>query len=531
MLPTFTPFVYQAPVIEFLSSPALSSLQIQPLLPLPGDKRFEKLWKNTLKALIQTWAETHALPNPETLCCHFAKHLIDSIARILYVPRSPEKEPRQLEWSALKNVLTTMGRIRSSFEGLQSSLLDGSSDSDDNRETAPPSFLERLGTWERALTPMPSAWMALEEACLAGSMDRFTEALNTFTDSLDLIPRPSEPRNPSSPLYPSSTTLRMLRHMRQEQLIKDLNTLNKECIEPLWILKQGLADLPQLKARLNLYTRPLSSPVTVRCQSAASCGLRTCMEDTHFLIDATDVCATSVFDGHGGRHVALQAKAYFESHLLELLNSCGGSVPNAIEKAIYEFQQRLPVDMNGSTASFCIIDKRTSLAYVAVLGDSEVRAYVPTSDGFLDEVPLSCVRDWSNEKDARRAIQYHSHTSPNKPPLSLETYLGLFRNHKKPRFPHDSHQGINVSRSLGDQGFGKIGELPAISQKAKIGVYGLKSGCTIVIGTDGLWDFVTSEVIKGLIQSGSEKVAQELCQEALNHRSSDNITVAVIWCL
>jgi hypothetical protein len=69
----FTPFV-KAPVIEFLSCPASSSLQLRPLLPLPGDQRFEKLWKNTLKALIQTWAETHSLLHPERRCCHFANY-------------------------------------------------------------------------------------------------------------------------------------------------------------------------------------------------------------------------------------------------------------------------------------------------------------------------------------------------------------------------------------------------------------------------------------------------------------------------
>ncbi len=109
------------------------------------------------------------------------------------------------------------------------------------------------------------------------------------------------------------------------------------------------------------------------------------------------MCATGIGDGHGGCNVAVQAKAHFEDHLLELLHTCGGSVPAAIERAFSEFQQTLPVNLEGSTGSLCIVDKRTGLVDIAVLGDSEGRAYVSKSDGSLDELPLSCVRDWSDE--------------------------------------------------------------------------------------------------------------------------------------
>ncbi len=62
-------------------------------------------------------------------------------------------------------------------------------------------------------------------------------------------------------------------------------------------------------------------------------------------------------------------------------------------------------------------------------------------------------------------------------------------------------------------------------------VYGLSRSCTIVIGTDGLWDFLPSTVIARLIQSASGQLAQDLCQEALSQGSSDNVTVALMRCL
>jgi serine/threonine protein phosphatase PrpC len=257
--------------------------------------------------------------------------------------------------------------------------------------------------------------------------------------------------------------------------------------------------------------------------SSAMQGKRGAMEDAHFCIEDENKILAGVFDGHAGSGISDYASKNFCSIFETLLRS-SGNVHEAFEAAFGQIQNDLSDQqlMGGSTAVVIYVDKATHLVYTATLGDSEANVYRVFNEK-MKSIPLSCIRDWTSQKDAKRLACYHEipelvkqlENSPN--PKALRSGLrGL---------------GVNVSRAFGDFNHAGTPEKPLVIAKPKITVNRLQEGDIVVLACDGLKDFVPEkEIIKIVQRSGGEDIAKELVNSALNApwNSKDNVTVVAI---
>ncbi len=240
-------------------------------------------------------------------------------------------------------------------------------------------------------------------------------------------------------------------------------------------------------------------------------GRRDSMEDEHFYMELEEGVFTGVLDGHGGKEVADYASARFQEIFSEILRESSENVHRAFEISIQKVHQEVAEkpDWNkkGSTAVLSFIDKKNRI-YTATLGDSEAFIYRKNSKGELKSIPLSCVRDFASQKDAKR--------------VTKSGYLGGF-GHKKPRFYYKD-ESINVSRSIGDCSFDG-----GVVHKAKIAMNQLKKGDILILACDGLRDFVTEEqIIKKISETPVvEQLAAKLVEHALE-TSTDNVSVVVV---
>lgn len=253
-------------------------------------------------------------------------------------------------------------------------------------------------------------------------------------------------------------------------------------------------------------------------------GPREFMEDAHFFKELEEGAIIGVLDGHGGGEVARYAKELFLEYFPLTLITVKGNIHQAFEILIDEIHKKIATKNEwsqiGSTAVLCFINKYTHQIYTATLGDSEANIYRKNKQGCFQSIPLSCVRDWSSAKDAKRAA------------IALERpYIASLwpktSNPKCLRYP-SPYFGINVSRSLGDVALTGSFEKPAVIHKPKITINQLQTGDILILGCDGLKDYVLeNEIIDQLNQKKtSENLAEQLVNYAINAKYSlDNVTV------
>jgi serine/threonine protein phosphatase PrpC len=521
----------------------LAPLRTPSLSPTPNDPEFGKLWRNTLKATIEHWVRQQVLPHQDheiTLYqnrrdpsivgfCYIAKHLLRSIALNLYLPRSPAKEPRSLQFPEL----TGQGYINWFQAALQAT--HERTDLDSSLRASIEVLLKELELWKPPLQNVISKWSALEtvNAAIPFHVPAFAEAVSALDQALqELLPLwtskgPSEPHKKwyefRLPFYSGELCQQF------PNILNSYHNLCIFCIEPLLVLQGALSNLVELEILLDRLELPQPTPLTVTCQEAAAQGKRRSMEDAHVVLNTDRVCIAGVFDGYSGDAVAQMAKRYFENSFLELLNQYNGCISQAFNQAIQEIHAFAPHALTGSTVVVCAIDKQRGLVYTLTLGDSEARLYSPDQG----EIPLSCVRDWGDAKEGLRAIRYHDLNPVQKASpqtFSLSSWMGSQRWLSKPRFPTPTGtSGTNISRSLGGRCVPGLPEHPSIIQKIKMTAYGLQTGATLIIACDGFWDFVSSEEVEQFLkQQPHQDTARALVELALSKKSSDNITVLVL---
>ena len=182
------------------------------------------------------------------------------------------------------------------------------------------------------------------------------------------------------------------------------------------------------------------------------------------------------------------------------------------------FHESLSETTGGTTALFCFFDSLTHRLYTSNLGDSKALVFRKTTEGLIDSFPVSIERNWANPKDMERArIAFND-------PEFFKIWSQA-KNPKERRFPFPFY-GVNVSRSLGDKGM-TINDKTATSQNAHQTFVQLKEGDLLVMGCDGVWDFVTPEgLIDNVLTANWDHpfLAQRIVNYALK-TSSDNITV------
>lgn len=284
-------------------------------------------------------------------------------------------------------------------------------------------------------------------------------------------------------------------------------------------------------------------PLSFRYSMAEGQGPKPFMEDAGFcLITESDVLA-GVFDGHCDEgKISTYTSDYFKEHFLNKLKASTTPITSLFENFLDRIHKDLEASWGGTTAVVCYIDKLTNLMYVSTLGDSQSIVFRKKGDEIL-WFPVSCVRDWSCKVDARRAVEglklyklmYPNETlkDPKLEFIDYEKYLDInswieAEFSKSLRFP-PNRKGINVSRTVGD--YNNINRWPNIeilSHKPKVTEFLLGSDDCIVIGSDGIWDYIKmEELIENILKPhwGSEDMSQLIVDYALKTcNGRDNAT-------
>lgn len=280
------------------------------------------------------------------------------------------------------------------------------------------------------------------------------------------------------------------------------------------VYEKGLhQEIPSFQDILLAYPK---KPLPLRVQTAKVRGRRNEMQDAHFVKRIELGTLLGIFDGHGGAEIARLACQIFEMYFEVELRRRKGNVHGVFESLIdriHNHPQCKRYPHEGSTALICFID-HSRLIYTATLGDSEAYLLRRVKKG-MRVIPLSVIRNWKHPKEALRAS-----IALKDPKIALEWPKA--KEAKKLRYP--SKHGINVSRAVGNRDY-RDGPIP----KAKISVQIFKKGDFLVMGCDGLFDFVTaSEMAIGLLKISAEKdsFTDYLLNLALNEKkSTDNISI------
>lgn len=310
-----------------------------------------------------------------------------------------------------------------------------------------------------------------------------------------------------------------------DTLILELEQEIESLDSSVYISKEQLPSVQTVYAQaMNAAQSPLNFTWGISLEQ----GCRKSMEDAHFFKEFEAGIVTGVFDGHGGSNVSEYASKEFEKKFPASFVDYQDplySFNTLIQEINQEIFKNPTWNTQGSTGLICFIDKKTHLIYTATIGDSEANIYRKTDDGLYKSIPLSCVRDWSSEKEAKRASDYY-----NEPDIALTWPEDLYP--KKLRL-----NGLNVSRSLGDlqRAFNAEGKAGIIS-KPKVTIQTLLPNDILILACDGLKDYVPEKNIVDLMNTHSEisatQLASLLTTQALDTFSSqDNVTVLVLKCM
>lgn len=249
-------------------------------------------------------------------------------------------------------------------------------------------------------------------------------------------------------------------------------------------------------------------------------GVRLTMEDAYFFQKTEEGIFLGVLDGHGGKEVAEYVSLFLQKKFEEVLRLTNKNVHRTFEVLIEEVHKQVAEKHEwnaiGTTAVLSFIDKYTHQIYTATVGDSEANLYRKINSQ-LKSIPLSCVRDWSYPKEAKRAALFL-----NNPDIAVN--WPNVKNPKLLRYPK-SYYGINLSRSIGDVIFEG-----AVIHKPKITVQQVREGDILILACDGLKDYVLEkEIISQIEKQDSYNLANQLVRYAIEvKKSQDNVTVLVL---
>ena len=251
----------------------------------------------------------------------------------------------------------------------------------------------------------------------------------------------------------------------------------------------------------------------VKIKSITECvdskkGLRQYQEDRYVSIAQEDIPISlfAIMDGHGGTDVSSALVDKFKSLIPIFLNdrTIFDNKNKFKEEMIKQFI-KIDQDMKkegkkaGSTAVVAIVDVERKSLYLVNLGDS--RALV-MQNGEIIEV----TKDMKpNNPDERKRI----------------TNLG-----GKVTSDNSGHRVMGVlavSRAFGDYDL-----KPYVSNEPEIyGPINVKTKTVIVLATDGLWDEVTNNDVKTIVNKHDsyKELCEVLTDFALKKKSADNVTV------
>ncbi|KAF8738074.1 hypothetical protein AX14_012048 [Amanita brunnescens Koide BX004] len=284
-------------------------------------------------------------------------------------------------------------------------------------------------------------------------------------------------------------------------------------------------------------------------------GTRRTMEDAHsFVVDFDSVRGQgffAVFDGHAGKYAAEWCGSHFHKSLLSTLHESPMSlIPDVLEKTFHKVDESLShicEESDGKIHSGCT----AVTAFLRVEdadGRQSFRKYEPTlspSPTLKDEklngsearIPIDVIIP---PADARRVLYVAN---------AGDARGVLCRDGQAVRLTYD-HKGsdrqeakrimdaggfvmsgrvngvLAVTRSLGDPSMKEFVVGAPYTTKTVLG----EQDEFLVLACDGLWDVVSDQNAVELVQDvhDAQKASEKLLQYALDHHTTDNVTVLVV---
>lgn len=213
-----------------------------------------------------------------------------------------------------------------------------------------------------------------------------------------------------------------------------------------------------------------------------------------------------VFDGHGGKECAIEAKTYFPKIFLDQIGDLS-NLENAskafVETYLATDQQLKEFEYMGTTATTVFVWQYQGSRYLQAANVGDSTAYL-----FYENNLIQLTKDHKpGDPDEReRLIQAGANLSNG----ALRLY------------------GLSVSRALGDHFF-KSEQTGLIAEPTVSPVYKIDSPATLIVASDGLWDVMSGQEAMNLIHKlTARQGASHLLTTALSDsRCVDNTTVIV----
>ena len=279
---------------------------------------------------------------------------------------------------------------------------------------------------------------------------------------------------------------------------------------------------------------------------AEDIGSRETMEDAHFFVGIEQGLLAGVFDGHAGPRTARAIADCFPRIFEEQMKLSDDHVRYAFKRTFKILHEAFfDIFDDGSTGVVSFIDVPKNLIYTATLGDSEASISRSVDDEY-SLIPLSCVRDWTSKKDYERGAASFKHDKVRADAF-VKAMSTLKQEHLRNspqevanymRFPYDGRPGPNLSRAFGDKPFFTYNGMEIMSRRPKISVQSIRPGDLVILGCDGLWDYLDKHEIIDVLRDADEdlpvdsSIPLELIKAAkLNfpdRGGGDNITIIAL---
>lgn len=266
-------------------------------------------------------------------------------------------------------------------------------------------------------------------------------------------------------------------------------------------------------------------------------GNRSYMQDAFFVKKMEIGIVAGVFDGHGekGDLVANKARDIFSETFPKMLQN-SVYVYDAFLLMVEKVQQHLvsqsDLGNSGATAVICFVDNSGKI-YTATIGDCEAFLFKRDGEEIKKCLPCSVVRNWGSEKDKQRV------RSEGVCPWQLVYELRDLYGSAEDDIPVKERriQGLNVSRTFGDEKMTDKPEHPGVIHKPKIAVIEdvVEPKDILMLTSDGVVDATSKKEIVSLIKSAQRldqnDVAGQFVKEGVEkffRGHLDNISVITI---
>ena len=219
-----------------------------------------------------------------------------------------------------------------------------------------------------------------------------------------------------------------------------------------------------------------------------------------------------ILDGHGGSEVSRFCKEIYPNYLKYFLEnlSVKYSIEKALKDSVHKLVESLPEEskMNSGT-TFCgiLIDKNKKNYYTVNVGDSQAFSVLNKINGNNEKSfnieKLTVDHDLKNQSEKERVLRHKG--------LTRERVGGQ----------------LMISRAIGDCNLIEYG----LMSEPDVSCGKLQGLEYLLIGSDGVWDFIQENEIIECLKQSYKKGVHEICNKIMSfalEKSKDNLSLIVI---